>query len=155
MEIGGKLLAFKFVRPESPRRKQNPQQQLPQQRISPDLLIGSLKMNLSLTVMMSAVNSWKPPQPPRRQRVVTKVFYACNVCISDISGKLAPGSWRAAFLSSTCNRISAPFPTLLHHRQSDDDLKFYPAPVDQVVLAYLTATAYYLTESTNNTKLWL
>jgi hypothetical protein len=92
VEIGGKLLAFKFVRPESPRRTQNPQQQLPQQRIFPVLLIGSLKINLSLVVMMSAVNPWKPPQPPRRQRVVTKVFCACNVGISDISGKLAPGA---------------------------------------------------------------
>jgi hypothetical protein len=38
--------------------------------------------------MMSAVNPWKPPQPPRRQPVVRKVFCAFNVCISDISGKL-------------------------------------------------------------------
>jgi hypothetical protein len=38
--------------------------------------------------MMSAVNPWKPPQPPRRQLVVTEVFCAFNVCISDISGKL-------------------------------------------------------------------
>jgi hypothetical protein len=69
-------------------RTQNPQLQLQQQRFSPGLLIGSLKINLSLAVMMSAVDPWKPPQPPRRQRVVTKVFCACNVGISDIFGKL-------------------------------------------------------------------
>jgi hypothetical protein len=37
--------------------------------------------------MMSAVNRWKPPQPPRRQAVVTRVFCAINVCFSDISCK--------------------------------------------------------------------
>jgi hypothetical protein len=34
--------------------------------------------------MMSAVNPWKPQQPPRCQLVVAKVFCAFNVCISDI-----------------------------------------------------------------------
>jgi len=38
--------------------------------------------------MMSAVDPWKPPQPLCRQLVVTEVFCAGNVCISDISGKL-------------------------------------------------------------------
>jgi hypothetical protein len=44
----------------------------------------SLKTNLSLVVMMSAVNPWKPQQPPRCQLLVAKVFCAFNVCISDI-----------------------------------------------------------------------
>jgi hypothetical protein len=61
--------------------------------------------------------------PLRRQLVVAEVFCAFNVCISDISGKLAPGAgWRRCS-SSRSNRISAPFPTLLHNRQSDYDLK--------------------------------
>jgi hypothetical protein len=75
--------------PRNPRKAQNPQLQLQQQRISPDLFIGSAKINLPLVVMMSAVNPWKPPQPPRRQPVVTKVFCAFDVCISDISCKSA------------------------------------------------------------------
>jgi len=75
--------------PRNPRKALNPQLQLQQQRISPDLFIGSAKINLSLVVMMSAVNPCKPPQPPRRQRVGTKIFCAFNVRISDISCKSA------------------------------------------------------------------
>jgi hypothetical protein len=69
----------------NPRKAQNPQLQLQQQRISPDPLMGSAKINLPLVVMMSAVHPWKPAQPPCRQPVVTKVFCAFNVGISDIS----------------------------------------------------------------------
>jgi hypothetical protein len=90
VEIGGKLLTYKFSEfPGEARAKHKiHNHNCNYQGFLSTLPICSLKINLSLVVMMSAVNPWKPPQPPRRQPVVTKVFCAFNVCISDISGKL-------------------------------------------------------------------
>jgi hypothetical protein len=86
VEIGGKLLTCKICQcceePAQGRKSTTTTS------ATKELLIDSLKINLPLIVMMSAVNPWKPPQPPRCQPVVKKVFCACNVCISDISGKL-------------------------------------------------------------------
>ncbi len=60
VEIGGKLLTWQFVlSPGQRRRRDNPQLQLQQQRMVLCVLSCSLKINLSLVVMMSPVNPWK------------------------------------------------------------------------------------------------
>jgi len=66
-KLVGNFSPAKFASvPRNPRKAQNPQLQLQQQRISPDLFIGSAKINLSLVVMMSALETWKSPVTPLR-----------------------------------------------------------------------------------------
>jgi len=130
----------------NPRKAQNPQLQLQQQRISPGLFIGSAKVNLPLVVMMSAVNPWKPPQTPRRQPVVTKVFCAFTVCISDISCKLAMLQACGIFHPQDPTEYPHPFQSFC----TIGDANPWRSQVNKFILVYLTQTSYYLTESINN-----
>jgi hypothetical protein len=60
-KLVGNFAPLQFVRsPGQRRRRDNPQLQLQQQRMVLSALSGSLKTNLSLVVMMSPVNPWKP-----------------------------------------------------------------------------------------------